>query len=480
MCLVELAHVENSGGLFLRGMLYNTKGLFNARSKEFGGAMQQHSSMVLFCEECGAANETTASSCVACQVPLVAAVEELPALPMLPAPVHLAPPVVREVMAGAPPASVNQDTPLDLLPGTLLLGRYRVRREIGRGGFSIVYLANDDQHFPVAIKRIPLSTLTPRQMIDATETFNREIQMLMRLKYMPGIPKFYASYTDAGNWYLIMEYIEGQTLEEYLQQRPGGYLSESESALIGQKLADILINLHQSGLQIVFRDVKPSNIMITPGKKLYLIDFGIARVFKMGQRKDTTPLGSPGYAPPEQYGRMQTDARADIYSLGATLQTLLTGRDPLELAQGEPSRNSRQWSGRMQRLLAAMLNPDPACRPATMQNVRQQLSWNAAFGPGNRLRASVSTGLGLVMGLLMATSAGGNASFRLGFWIFGCLSGLLWLALGSAILGVNWWLRKRASKRGVDGFFFTTGLVAALLLGSIVAVYILSAFLWSV
>ncbi len=430
----------------------------------------QHSTLILFCEECGAANETAAAACIACQLPLTSSLENLPVLPM--APVNIAPPVVREVVAGGLGTSGNQSAPLDFLPGTLLLGRYQIRQEIGRGGFSIVYLAEDlaAQRHLVAIKRIYLHTLTPRQVIDATETFNREIQMLKRLQLAAGVPQFYGSFTDPENWYLLMEYIPGQTLEEYQQKAPGGYLSESETAQIGKKLARILQDLHQTGLHIVFRDVKPANIMITPARKLYLIDFGIARIFKPGQRKDTTPLGSPGYAPPEQYGRTQTDGRADIYSLGATLQTLLTGRDPLELAQGEQTHNPQQPSRKMSKLLAAMLEPEVVRRPATMRVVGQQLRWSAIWGYGNRWRASLSFGVGVILGFLTMVWGALLDSFVL--FGLGLILLFVWVGLIGIVTTVAM-LRKRAGKPSVDGLLLSIGLAIGVILG-IVAIFVVA------
>lgn len=266
--------------------------------------------------------------------------------------------------------------PVDFKRGMILAGRYRIREEIGRGGFSIVYRAEEvGTRRQVAIKRIYLRALTPRQIIDATETFNREVKTLSRFKYVSGIPRFYEHLTDPENWYLVMEYVDGQTLEDYLCHAPDESLSERETLNIGIELAQILQELHSVDPPIIFRDVKPANIMITPERELYLIDFGIARVFTPGKTKDTTPLGSPGYAPPEQYGRAQTDQRADIYSLGATMQTLFTGRDPVELAAGEPSRNPKKLSRAVQKLLDDMMEPDLAKRPPDLGKVKRRMEF---------------------------------------------------------------------------------------------------------
>lgn len=382
----------------------------------------QQSSMILFCDDCGAANELTATSCIACHKPLSQSTEAWSA-PLSAAPVNITPPPVREVVAGAPVTSAYSDLPLDLLPGTLLFGRYQVRQEIGRGGFSVVYAAEDlkAQRKLVAIKRIYLRTLTPRQIIDATETCNREIKVLTFLNAAEGVPRLYESFTDPENWYLIMEYVPGQTLEEYMQKSPQGYLPENEVLEIGEKLVRILKQLHQGNQQVIFRDVKPANIMITPHGKLYLIDFGIARFFTPGQAKDTTPLGTPGYAPPEQYGREQTDGRADIYSLGMTLQTLLTGRDPLELTQGERSRNPKAPSYQMHKLLNAMLETEITRRPETIQEIEKRLIW--LKNVGDKKRVVFSLGMGALLGLL---SSGILTWMFQGGWRFMDLGGYLW------------------------------------------------------
>src|SRR5438128_11181862 len=127
-----------------------------------------------------------------------------------------------------------------------------------------------------------------------------------------------------------MEFIEGETLEEYLNKASRGYLPLIEALDIGMQLCTVLDYLHTRFPPIIFRDLKPANIMRTANGHLYLIDFGIARHFKPGQSRDTMALGSPGYAAPEQYGRAQTTPRADIYSLGVMLQQLLTGNNPTQ------------------------------------------------------------------------------------------------------------------------------------------------------
>lgn len=366
----------------------------------------QHSSMVQFCDECGLANDLEADHCSACQHPLTHT-SSSPSTPAPIVPITVTPPPVREVTPGSLFATSSQrsliesllpygvpDPAANFLPGTLLARRYRIEQEIGHGGFSTVYRAVDlnSRHREVAIKRIQLSALSPRQVIDATETFNRELTMLARFKNMSGVPAFYEHLTDAENWYLIMQYIPGQTLEEYLQKKPGGYISEAETVALGMGIARLMQSLHGASPPVIFRDLKPSNIMLTSQNEFFLIDFGIARNYTPGKTKDTTPLGSPGFAPPEQYGRAQTDQRSDIYSLGATLQTLLTGRDPQDLRAGEPARNPKPPTRAMRKLLDDMLAPTIKERPWSMHRVETRLS--EVQSQGQRLR---SFWLGLVL-----------------------------------------------------------------------------------
>jgi serine/threonine protein kinase len=218
----------------------------------------------------------------------------------------------------------------------LLQGRYQVLSQVGIGGFGAVYRARDGLkgHEVVAVKQINLRGLSSQETIEATDGFNREVQLLSTLSH-EHLPRIHDHFTDTEHWYLVMDFIEGQTLERYLvdeavSRQAIRMLSFDEILHIGLQLCDVLAYLHTRQPVIIFRDLKPSNIMRTPTGKLYLIDFGIARRFTPGKLKDTIPLGSPGYAAPEQYGKAQTTPRADIYSLGALLHHLLSGADPAD------------------------------------------------------------------------------------------------------------------------------------------------------
>lgn len=218
----------------------------------------------------------------------------------------------------------------EIKEGTLLNGRYQVIATLGSGGFSAVYRASDMQvqGREVAIKQITLHGLSTEEIIEATDTFNREVTLLSALRH-PQIPRIYDNFSDREHWYVVMEYIHGRTLEAYLEACTDAdkHLNVDEVLAIGLQLCNVLQYLHTLQPPVIFRDLKPGNIMRTTSGRLYLIDFGIARHFKSGQTRDTQPLGSPGYAAPEQYGRAQTTPQADIYSLGALLYELLSGRN---------------------------------------------------------------------------------------------------------------------------------------------------------
>jgi protein kinase-like protein/WD40 domain-containing protein len=191
----------------------------------------------------------------------------------------------------------------------------------------------------------------------------------------PNLPHIHQHFADAEHWYLVMDFINGETLEDYLGHVTGGHLPLEEVLSIGIQLCSVLWYLHAQQPPIIFRDVKPANVMRTASGKVYLIDFGIARRFRPGQRRDTAVLGSPGYAPPEQYGTAQTSERSDIYSLGATLHCLLTGNDPEEATSGGslPAGRDQEAVAALQRLLGQMLAQDADRRPPSMQAVRKAL-----------------------------------------------------------------------------------------------------------
>ncbi|MCS7285912.1 MAG: serine/threonine-protein kinase [Anaerolineae bacterium] len=214
-----------------------------------------------------------------------------------------------------------------LEPGTLLQGRYEILEVLGVGGMGAVYKARDRRFEGVericAVKEI-FSELSPSVHQESVASFNREAQILVSLNH-PAIPKVYDYFTEGQRSYLVMEFVEGKDLETILQETPS-FIPLDTVVDWALQLCDVLHYLHNHKPNpIVFRDLKPSNIMLTHQGRIMLVDFGIARVFQKGLRG--TMVGTEGYAPPEQY-RGVVDPRSDIYSLGATLHHLLTRVDP--------------------------------------------------------------------------------------------------------------------------------------------------------
>jgi D-alanyl-D-alanine carboxypeptidase/tRNA A-37 threonylcarbamoyl transferase component Bud32 len=272
------------------------------------------------------------------------------------------------------PAQPDSTITLPLPTDHLLKGRYRLLGRIGQGGMGIVYRA-EDTHLGnriVAIKEMSAHGLSREELAEATQAFQREALLLAQLNH-PNLPHIYEQLSESNRWYLVMDYIEGETLETYLARAPGGRLSVQETLQLGMQLASVLSYLHSRQPPIIFRDLKPSNIMLTLDGRLYLIDFGIARIFKPGQSQDTTPFGSSGYAAPEQYGKAQTTPQADIFSLGATLHQLLSGNDPSQTPfVFAPLRLNGPGAG-LEALIRRMVETDRTRRPASMEEVRREL-----------------------------------------------------------------------------------------------------------
>jgi len=218
-----------------------------------------------------------------------------------------------------------------LRSGTVLQNRYRIIRQIGGGGQALVYLAEDTNLGSLrAIKELtPDPNASPQERQAAYDQFQREARILTELNH-PNLARVWDHFRVGGNAYLVMDYIDGQTLEEIMEQA-AGFLPEAAVLRWAGQLCDVLDYLHKQQPPIIFRDLKPSNVMLDRSDTVKLIDFGIVRFFKPGKTTDTLRMGTMGYAPPEQYeGQGQTDARSDIYSLGATLHHLLTRRDPTQ------------------------------------------------------------------------------------------------------------------------------------------------------
>lgn len=216
---------------------------------------------------------------------------------------------------------------MPLQTGQTLVNRYRIVRLLGQGGFGAVYRAWDTNlKRPCAVKEnLDVSPEAQRQ-------FAREATVLANLSH-PNLPRVTDHFTIPGQGqYLVMDFVEGEDLATMLQRQ--GALSLEQALQWISQVADALTYMHNRQPPVVHRDIKPANIRITPDGKAMLVDFGLVKLYDPGMQ---TTVGAravtPGYAPPEQYGRGTTDTRSDIYALGATLYNLLTGQEPLESVQ---------------------------------------------------------------------------------------------------------------------------------------------------
>ena len=296
----------------------------------------------LYCSMCGAANKDDAAQCFACGRTLAA--------------------------DAASPETTSPAT------NALIQQRYRILSQVGQGGFGAVYKAMDTRlgGRVLALKEMNTSALGTRDVQEATDAFQREALLLAGLSHT-NLPHIYDQFSEEGRWYLVMDFIAGETLDVYLQ-RTGGKLPIDEVLTIGIELCNVLNYLHTRQPPIIFRDLKPANVMRTADGQLFLIDFGIARYFKPGQARDTIALGSPGFAAPEQYGKAQTTPRADIYSLGVMLHSMLSGIDPAETPfHFDPLDSLPPTYADLESLIMQMLEINANNRPSSIATIKTAL-----------------------------------------------------------------------------------------------------------
>lgn len=218
-----------------------------------------------------------------------------------------------------------------LAEGTLLNKRYKIIKKIGGGGMGAVYLASDQNLGDTqrAVKEMVQSHIEEEQQAKAIDDFKRESMILSTLDH-PSIPTIYDYFYDdvESRFYLVMKYISGGDLASRLRAAPEGRIDERTVTEWSIQIIDVLDYLHSLPTTIVYRDLKPSNVMIDGNTgRIMLIDFGIARSINQTQEKGVTAVGTMGYAPPELFSG-QVEPRSDIYSLGSTMFHLLTGADP--------------------------------------------------------------------------------------------------------------------------------------------------------
>lgn len=287
---------------------------------------------------------------------------------------------------------------------------YEIKALLGKGGMSAVYLAEHKRlHTSWAVKEV-------RKQQGAKFDFLAESNILKRLHH-PMLPRIVDIFESTESIYIVEDFVEGITLEEVLKRQ--GRVDEAQGLQWFRDLCDVLRYLHsQQPHPIIYRDMKPSNVMIQPDGTLKLIDFGIAREFKQESNADTTYIGTKGYAAPEQFGTAQTDARTDIYALGVTMYHILTGKSPYEPPYAfVPARElNPALSHGVEYILNKCVQPEPLQRYQSVDELLDDLDNIYRFDKAyKRFRAvkGVRTALFtvLLVGSLGLTAAGW---FRLG------------------------------------------------------------------
>ena len=296
---------------------------------------------------------------------------------------------VRLAAAGLPDVALTKT--LDV--GTPLQGgRYQIIGQLGHGGMGAVYLARDMELFGrlCVVKQMRPFFASQTERRRAEEDFKREAEVLARLNQPghPRIPEVYGYFVEGLDQFLVMKYIEGESLERRLE-RLKGPLSETEVVRCGQEVANALVYLHsRKPRSVIHRDIKPANIIVDPEDRVWLVDFGLARAaVSSGARVmvaggKTVAAGTPGYTPLEQW-QMQPTVKSDIYALGATMHHLLTANDPRDRFTSFPeldyeilrsfstfaplSEVRPDVSPALAGLVARCLDPDPRSRPAADQ-----------------------------------------------------------------------------------------------------------------
>ncbi|MBQ5734161.1 MAG: serine/threonine protein kinase [Lachnospiraceae bacterium] len=246
--------------------------------------------------------------------------------------------------------------------GKIIDGKYEILTKIGQGGMSTVYLAMDKRlNKQWAIKEIRKEKHNSNNAI-VVKSILAEAQLMKKLDHA-ALPRIVDIIEDNEAIYVVMDYIEGETLSKILRE----YGPQPEETVIewAKQLCEVLDYLHTRQPAVIYRDMKPSNVMLKPDGKIKVIDFGIAREYKENNNSDTVSLGTRGYAAPEQFGgKGQTDARTDVYCLGVTLYHLVTGKSPCE----EPYEiyPIRRWnpalSGGLEKIIIKCTRPDPKDR----------------------------------------------------------------------------------------------------------------------
>ncbi len=252
----------------------------------------------------------------------------------------------------------------------VLQNRWEVVSHLGQGGMGTVYIARDLRlaNRQCVVKKLRDDFFRQEDKDKALAFFQREAVVLSRLQH-PNIVHVLDYFEEGGDYFLVMEYVEGENLQQMLQRRGDPFLEAQVVAWCTQ-IAEVLHYLHSHDPPVIYRDLKPSNIMIDTKDRVKLVDFGIARPY--AEDGDNTHVVSAGYSPPEQYWGA-ADPRSDIYALGATMHFLLTGQEPLALQVSAPRKHNVKISERTDLLVQRATAQDIWLRFQTAPEMKEEL-----------------------------------------------------------------------------------------------------------
>lgn len=345
----------------------------------------------MFCPDCGLKNRDNAKFCRTCgkdfrNLPGHSPEIKQSVIKNIP---PSSPPVVQKVKPSVSPQvkhpSVHQGVqpaPADIEPsfpsgllnvGDLIDRRYKVVKHIATGGMGAVYKGEDTRlQTVVAIKEMIDFFQTEEDKNYAIKRFREEALLLADLRH-PNIPRVTDNFIENNKYYLTMDFVEGKSTEKIILENGGRGLPEKRVVEWGIQICDVLDFLHSRNPPIIYRDMKPSNVMICDDDNVMLVDFGIARHFS--PRRPGTMIGTHGYAPPEQY-KGNTEPKSDIYALAATMHHLLTGNDPTKGVpfNFKPIRQLRpELSEGLERILVKALENLPDRRYNTAGEMKNEL-----------------------------------------------------------------------------------------------------------
>ncbi len=346
---------------------------------------------------------------------------------------------------------------MSLEPGTILNNIYRVEKILGKGGMGNVYLV-DREGKKFVVKELIFAEGTGFDDETAREIFFREAEFMAKFDH-PGLPKTYGIFTQKGRDYITMDYIEGKTLEEIINDSKVP-MKEEKAIKWAIEIAGIIDYLHNSfHAPVIYRDLKPANIIVTPSGKIKLVDFGIARFFNPDKITDTFRCGSPGYAAPEQYkGRGQSGTRTDVFGLGVILFQMLTKYDPtIKLFTFPPMKSlNPSITPELERIIIRAIQINPLKRYISMAEFREELqkylgiteSYSESYynsntnrppQQGSGLNIKTIAGIIIVVAILfIILFTGGQATpciigLTIAFFIFYCIAFVLY-KLGTMFL----------------------------------------------